>query len=604
MPAGRVRVGAGLAVALVMTAASGAMPVGATSQPSAQGTASAAAVGDAPGTCPSLLAESGIQTGMVGTGWTVTNGDTPRPFRVRILGTLRDGIGPGRDLIVIKVSDLPGQHVISQGGGIWAGMSGSPVYLGSKLAGAVSYGFSNGPSRIGGMTPAGQMHRIANYAAASTSDRTSVRLSASMRATVAQESGVSATSRSSLHRLAVPVVVTAAPGKLRNRLTSALRQELGNIKVLAGSGVSASSTAGLAPAPVPGGNLAAVIASGDITVAAVGTATSVCGDTVLGFGHPFTGDGKVAFGAARARSLTIVDDPAGTPFKLANIGHMFGLLDQDRQSGIRARAGTAPRDIAVSARVRASDSGFGRVGHTSVTTSSWVPIVAANHLLYDIIATADSEGAGTAGLTWTIKGTRPNGQHWTLVRTDRVASTGVVALASAQLLLDQLAEIDETAIERVRFDSVTMQATVSPIVKQYVVESALVSRNGGPWKERTSITAHPGDHLRFKVALKIWKGATTSTIVGLTVPASATGSGFLTIGATPLGGGSDCGFDPSACPTTFNALLQSIRDAPRGDDLPVTLDLSAFDPQGIQITKVKHLDKVVDGSIEFPIDVN
>ena len=153
-------------------------------------------------------------------------------------------------------------------------------------------------------------------------------------------------------------------------------------------------------------------------------------------------------------------------------------------------------------------------------------------------------------------------------------------------------------------DAFQVQQAADFLGFQYVVESALVSRNGGPWKERTSITAHPGDHLRFKVALKIWKGATTSTIVGLTVPASATGSGFLTIGTTPLGGGSDCGFDPSACPTTFNALLQSIRDAPRGDDLPVTLDLSAFDPQGIQITKVKHLDKVVDGSIEFPIDVN
>jgi len=599
--------GAGLVVALMMTATTGAMPVGATSRRSAQVADPSAVVTDAPGTCPSLLAESGIQAGMVGTGWTVTTGDTPRAFRVEILGTLQDGIAPGRDLIVIKVSDLPGKHVISQGGGIWAGMSGSPVYLGGKLAGAVSYGFSTGPSRIGGMTPAGQMNRIATYsapAAATTADRRSVRLSTSMRSTVARAAGVSTASVPSLHRLALPIVVTAAPGKLRNRLTNALRREFGSIRMMSGSAPAVSSSSTLASPPVPGGNLAGVIASGDVTIAAVGTTTSVCGDTVLGFGHPFMGDGKVAFGAARATSITIVDDPAGTPFKMANIGRAFGLLDQDRLSGIRATVGRAPRDIALSARVRATDTGYIRTGYTSVTTSSWVPIVAANHLLYDITTTADNQGPGTAGLTWTIKGTRPNGQHWTLIWTDRVASTGVVALDSAQLLLDQLSQIDETATEKVRFDSVTMQATVSPVVKQYLIQSALVSRNGGPWKQRTSITAHPGDQLRLQVGLKIWKGGTTTSIVSITVPASASGSGFLTVGDTGFGAGSDCSFDPTKCPTTFNGLLQSIRDAPRADDLQLTLDLTSFDPAGVKISRATHLDKVVTGSIEFPIDIH
>ena len=51
------------------------------------------------------------------------------------------------------------------------------------------------------------------------------------------------------------------------------------------------------------------------------------------------------------------------------------------------------------------------------------------------------------------------------------------------------------------------------------------------------------------------------------------------------------------------ALLDSIRNAPHADDLQLTLDLSAFDPEGVQVKRVKHLDKVVDGSVEFPIDV-
>ena len=45
-------------------------------------------------------------------------------------------------MIIINVTDLPGGHVIDQGGGIWGGMSGSPVYVDGKLLGAVSWGFT------------------------------------------------------------------------------------------------------------------------------------------------------------------------------------------------------------------------------------------------------------------------------------------------------------------------------------------------------------------------------------------------------------------------------------------------------------------------------
>ena len=148
-----------------------------------------------------------------------------------------------------------------------------------------------------------------------------------------------------------------------------------------------------------------------------------------------------------------------------------------------------------------------------------------------------------------------------------------------------------------------MHVTVSPVVKAYSITSALVSRNGGPWKQRSSITAHPGDELRFKVGLRVYKGGTASHIVSLTVPTGATGEGYLVIGNDAFGSGSECRLDPSACPSTFSGMLKSLRDAPRNDDLRVTLDLSGFEGDGPRITRTKRLDKVVDGSIELPITV-
>ena len=88
--------------------------------------------------CPAPVPLSSVQAGMVGEGLTVVSGSTPVPFKVDVLGVLDDGVGVGRDMIMIKVSDYAGQHVIDQGDGIWAGMSGSPVYVDGKLLGAVA----------------------------------------------------------------------------------------------------------------------------------------------------------------------------------------------------------------------------------------------------------------------------------------------------------------------------------------------------------------------------------------------------------------------------------------------------------------------------------
>ena len=73
--------------------------------------------------CPAPVPVDTVAAGMVGEGYTVTRGTTPQPFKVEVLGKLTNGLGAGRDLIIIEASDLPGGNVIAQGG-IWFGMSG------------------------------------------------------------------------------------------------------------------------------------------------------------------------------------------------------------------------------------------------------------------------------------------------------------------------------------------------------------------------------------------------------------------------------------------------------------------------------------------------
>ena len=83
-------------------------------------------------------------------GLTVSRGTEPEEFTGTVLGVLTDGISPGVDMIIADL-DSP---AIDAAGGIWQGMSGSPVYAeDGRLLGAVSYGLSYGPSPIAGITP-------------------------------------------------------------------------------------------------------------------------------------------------------------------------------------------------------------------------------------------------------------------------------------------------------------------------------------------------------------------------------------------------------------------------------------------------------------------
>src|SRR5262245_59755211 len=98
---------------------------------------------------------SELKEGMKDTARPVFRGSEPEEFNVEILGILPRGVGPKQDLIVGRLS----------GGGadrtsVFAGMSGSPVYIDGKLVGAISYSFPFSKEPICGITPIEQMIAI------------------------------------------------------------------------------------------------------------------------------------------------------------------------------------------------------------------------------------------------------------------------------------------------------------------------------------------------------------------------------------------------------------------------------------------------------------
>ena len=86
--------------------------------------------------CPPAMPVGQLHAGMTGTGYTVSQGTEPEPFDVEVLGVLNDALAPGKDMIIVETSGPS----LDKAGGVWFGMSGSPVYIDNKLVGAVAFG--------------------------------------------------------------------------------------------------------------------------------------------------------------------------------------------------------------------------------------------------------------------------------------------------------------------------------------------------------------------------------------------------------------------------------------------------------------------------------
>ena len=555
----------------------------------------------APGECAALKPLSEVAVGATGNGWTVERGTQRERFRFEVLGIIEGGIAPGRDLIVVEVSDTEGNDMIDRAGGIWAGMSGSPVYLGNKLLGAIAYGFTAGPSNIGGVTPAVDMADVLDYSAASSSPAMPARVSVprSMQPALAERAGVAQSEASSFERLPIPFSVSGLNARGRSELQKSLDER--GISAIVVPAATAARSAGtvISSRPAPGGNFAGVISYGDVTLGGIGTTTYVCGNKALAFGHPFTFRGAVAFGANNANAIAVIADPTLTPFKMANITGLFGKLDQDRLTAIRAKLNSTPAMRPITSHITNADTGVARNGRTDVTMSDWVPNVAPLHLLSNSDVVFDQIGDGSSLVSWTIRGKRRNGNPWQLEYTNRYASQFDISFQSAFQLADQLATINDNPFEAIRFTSVQIDATLDDTFRQYAIEGVKISKNGGQFRERSDLTVSPGDNIRARVALRRYRGDLVTANLEVNVPGSAEPGSF---GSLVIQGGSEIfGGGPSA--NSFPQLINALENTPRNDDLLADLFLSSFDGGSSSTVDAHRMDAVVRGYVEIGVSV-
>jgi hypothetical protein len=275
-----------------------------------------------------------LKPGQQGVVWTVFQGTQPEPFSVEVTGVLRNALGPGKSLIVCQLTDPRVQKM-----GAVAGMSGSPLYVDGKLAGALSYQIQRFETvRHAGFTPAADLDEVQNKAA--------------LQSNALASSGLTPHSSDAPYRSLQPVFTLGGLSPAVSELFAPQFSALGlAATALGGSTQSGHSEAGATLTPPgstakatelrPGSAVAVALATGDITLAGTGTVSLVDGKRVTAFGHPMLSLGEVALPMCAAEIITILPSQMQS-VKIANTGAVIGTITQDRLSAVSGMLGPGP----------------------------------------------------------------------------------------------------------------------------------------------------------------------------------------------------------------------------------------------------------------------
>ncbi|MEL7974305.1 SpoIVB peptidase S55 domain-containing protein [Isoptericola sp. F-RaC21] len=507
--------------------------------------------------CAAPFPVADVASGAPVNGLTVSKGTTPQAFTGEVLGVLSDGIGPDLDMIVAELHS----PAIDAAGGIWQGMSGSPVYAeDGRLIGAVAYGLAFGSSPVAGITPYEDMQGYLGAAKAAPE----VAVGSRMATRIAAETDVTRTEAAQgLRQLPMPMGVGGVDlARARTTVKAAGGSELVTADSYRIGRSSGTAAAGI-DTVVAGGNVAAVLSHGDITLAGIGTATSVCGNRVVAFGHPMSFTGRSRLGLAAADAVYVQEDPLGVPFKVANLGALGGTITDDRLAGIAGTFGASPTSAPVRSTV--SYHGRSRTGTTQVLDPSALGDVTLLAGVANHDRVVDGVIGGAEIQAWTITGTR-SGTPFRLRYADRYQSADDVGSAGAFDLATVVATL--SSLSSVKVTGVTNAVKVGDNGRRYRV-AKIQQRTGGRWVDVTGKTVkiRAGKTLVLRTQVVGSEGVTRSFFrEEFTIPKRLKGaSGTVTV----VGGNNDQ--EEFYGPTSFDGVQKLLQGNLRNDEAELGL---------------------------------
>jgi hypothetical protein len=449
-----------------------------------------------------LFALEDLRPGMKGTARTVFSGTEPQEFGVEILGVLPGFPGPRQSAIIAKLS---GSNVDKTG--VFAGMSGSPVYIDNRLVGAIAFSFPFSKEPIAGITPIQQMidifekgsnvqtlhpkePRAISFAQlASTEWKATLPkpaiTSTSVIAPVSEGSRLLPLMGQQMTPIATPVVF----GGISQESLQMFAPQLMANGLLPVSG--AGGSAGITPLEkatektlTPGTSVSVQLVRGDYSIAASGTVTFRDGNRIYAFGHPFLSLGASDMPMSETAVVTVIPN-VNNSFKLSVPGAMMGSISQDRASGVFGQLGQAPKMIPVKINLHTSRDRSESYSYEIANDSFLTPLL----LNITIFNTITSSERALGDSTITIKGAiNVKGQE--PIEVDRRFSAGNSPILAAGSVAGPISSLLGSGFDDVQIDDVTLDISSADTKYAGTLERIALSKTEARRGERIEIQAY------------------------------------------------------------------------------------------------------------------
>lgn len=460
---------------------------------------------------PEILTLDEVRAGMKGTALTVFQGVKPESMDVEVLGVLRNVNGPKGNVILVRLHGRKPEYT-----GVVAGMSGSPVYLEGKLAGALAFRIGEmSKEPIAGVTPIEEMleidafdHRPAATVRVSTANQNAQSGKTPMAGSGAEDSVLGQRSSENFHDYMKPI---EAPFVFNGFSDAALQRYAGEF---AAAGIVPVMGTGSAsdrkqPEPIePGSAVSAVLVRGDMDIAATCTVTYVDSKQLLACGHPLLQFGEVDLPMTKATVVATLPSPLNA-FKIVNTTETVGAFVQDRQAGILGEMGHEPKMIPVTVTLRggASPKEF----HYEVLNNAKLSPLAMMATVFNALHGTNDYGED---ITYRMNGSLSVKGYpdVTLHNMFAPADSGQPAAALAA------ASIGE------RFGRIYSNPYDAPDVAGVKLEFDLVRERRSARLEasRTDVTeARPGDQITVETVIRPYRGERLVRQIPIRIPTSA-----------------------------------------------------------------------------------
>ncbi len=504
---------------------------------------------------PSFFPLEQVKPGLKGYGKTTFEGNQVEQFEFEVLGVLKN-VGPKQDMILAR---LTGEKV--ERTGVFAGMSGSPVYIDDKLVGAVAAAFPFSKEPIAGITPIQQMVDVFKERPPSSAPAT---VKAHPRtwlkpvdmarllppSPLASPGGFNSPNPSSLRRIATPLNLSGFSPAVIAQFTSQLRA-LG-LEPVSGIGGMAADPADDGRLE-PGSTVAVQLVRGDMDVSATGTVTHVSGNNVYAFGHPFLSIGYTDLPMSKASVITVIPTLM-VSMKVAATTRPVGTIKQDRATGVMGITGEKSHMIPVHLQLRTSRNEIKELNYEVVNDTFLTPFLIAFTVQNGIVSSERAVGGQTLQIKCSITVKDQPEILFENSVSDLASSTAFAAIAAASpvhFLLN--GGFDNLVMEKINIEIDAVEQTREALLEKV-------------WQDK--LEARPGEEVNVTVFLRKPNGEMMVEKYPVKIPEDIPpGPLKMMIGDGASFEKSDAESEIEFVPTSLQQLVRAINNLKKNDRL-------------------------------------